>query len=183
MKNKALFLDRDGIINVDHGYVHKPEDFEFVEGIFELCQLAIKKGYQIFVITNQAGIARGYYDVATFESLSSWMVNEFAKQAITITKVYFCPHHPTKGVNQFVMSCDCRKPEPGMILKAQQDFSIDLKDSIFIGDKISDMQAAKNSGIETRILVDSRYTDESPSEKVEGVMRIKQLQQAHKFVR
>ena len=182
MMNKALFLDRDGIINVDHGYVHKPENFEFVEGIFELCQRAIEKGYQIFVITNQAGIARGYYDVATFETLSKWMVNEFAKHKVTISKVYFCPHHPTKGVNDFVMSCKCRKPEPGMINQAKEEYAITLMESIFIGDKISDMQAAYNAGIKSRILVDSRYTNESPSEHIEGVIRINELKQAIEFI-
>ena len=182
MMNKALFLDRDGIINVDHGYVHKAEDFEFLEGIFELCQRAMEKGYQIFVITNQAGIARGYYDIATFEILSNWMVNEFNKHKVTITKVSFCPHHPTKGINNFVMPCECRKPEPGMINQAQKEYGITLADSIFIGDKVSDMQAANNAGIKSRILVDSRYTQESPTDKLEGVIRINELKQAIEYI-
>lgn len=183
MMNKALFLDRDGIINVDHGYVHKVEDFEFVDGIFDLCRLAIAKGYQIFVITNQAGIARGYYDKATFEALSQWMVRAFAHQGIIIAKVYYCPHHPTKGVNEFVMPCDCRKPEPGMIIQAQQEFSIALADSIFIGDKISDMQAASNAGIECRILVDSSYNSNADSDEIEGVIRVNKLEQVSKFIK
>ena len=181
--NKALFLDRDGIINVDHGYVHKIEDFEFVDGIFELCQLAITKGYQIFVITNQAGIARGLYDIAMFEKLSQWMVAAFAGHGIAISKVYYCPHHPSKGVNDFVMSCQCRKPEPGMILQAQQEFSIDIKESIFIGDKISDMQAANNAGVECKILLDSRYTKGQSVEKVDGVNRINELTEANAFIK
>ena len=166
--SKALFLDRDGIINIDHGYVYKIEDFEFVEGIFDLCRLAIDKGYQIFVITNQAGIARGY---------------AFAEQGITITKVYYCPHHPSKGVNEFVMSCDCRKPEPGMIKQAQQEFAIDLMESVFVGDKVSDMQAASKAGIKTRILVDSRYTNEPLSEEISGVIRVDELKQTNKFIK
>ncbi|TWX62975.1 D-glycero-beta-D-manno-heptose 1,7-bisphosphate 7-phosphatase [Colwellia sp. C1TZA3] len=180
---KALFLDRDGIINIDHGYVHKIEDFEFIDGIFQLCQLATAKGYQIFVITNQAGIARGYYDQATFEALSQWMVNAFAEQAITIAKVYYCPHHPTKGVNKFVMPCNCRKPEPGMIIQAQQEFSVALAESIFIGDKVSDMQAASNAGIKCRILVNSCYTDKASLEQIEGVNRVNKLEQASKFIK
>ncbi|MFT6693094.1 MAG: D-glycero-D-manno-heptose 1,7-bisphosphate phosphatase [Colwellia sp.] len=180
---KALFLDRDGIINIDHGYVHKIEDFEFIDGIFELCRLAIAKGYQIFVITNQAGIARGYYDQATFEALSQWMVNAFAEQAITIAKVYYCPHHPIEGVNEFVMPCHCRKPEPGMIIQAQQEFSLTLAESVFIGDKVSDMQAASNAGIKFRILVNSRYTDEASSEQIKGVNRVNKLEQASKFIK
>ncbi len=181
--NKALFLDRDGIINVDHGYVHKIEDFEFVDGIFELCSLAIAKGYQIFVITNQAGIARGFYDRETFETLSQWMVSAFAKKGITIAKVYYCPHHPSKGINEFVMSCKCRKPEPGMILQAKKEFFVDLATSIFIGDKISDMQAAKNAGIESRILLESCYTEKSSKDQTEGVNRITNLKQAIKFIK
>ena len=98
---KALFLDRDGIINIDHGYVHKIDNFDFVEGIFELCKVAKKAGYSIFVITNQAGIARGYYSVADFEVLTKWMVGEFKKREIDIQHVYYCPHHFEKGVNQY----------------------------------------------------------------------------------
>ncbi|WP_077284870.1 D-glycero-beta-D-manno-heptose 1,7-bisphosphate 7-phosphatase [Cognaticolwellia aestuarii] len=181
--NKALFLDRDGIINVDHGYVHKIEDFEFVDGIFDLCRLAVSKGYQIFVITNQAGIARGYYDKVTFETLSNWMVDVFNDQGITVSKVYYCPHHPSKGVNEFVMPCNCRKPEPGMIIQAQQEFSLDLTESIFIGDKPSDMQAASNAGIKTRILIDSRYTNEPHKVQLSDIIKLDALNQASNYLK
>lgn len=180
--NKALFLDRDGIINVDHGYVHKSEDFEFVDGIFDLCQLAMDKGYKIFVITNQAGIARGYFDIATFEKLSRWMVKAFAEQNVVIEKVYFCPHHPSSGVNEYVMPCQCRKPAPGMILQAQEEFAIDIKNSLLIGDKISDIQAAENAGIENKILVDSRYSHKASTDEISGLHKITQLSQAHEFI-
>lgn len=172
---KALFLDRDGIINIDHGYVHKIEDFEFVEGIFELCQLAVAKGYDIFVITNQAGIARGLYTVADFNTLTSWMSEQFKKQGITIQEVFYCPHHPTKGINEFKMSCQCRKPAPGMILQAQEKYTIDLEQSIFIGDKPSDMQAAEAAGISNRILVASRYLIE---ESENGAQQLDQTNQS-----
>lgn len=180
--SKALFLDRDGIINIDHGYVHKIEDFEFVDGIFELCKRAIDKGYQIFVITNQAGIARGMYDIPTFEKLSKWMVAAFAEQNIEISKVYFCPHHPLKGVNEFVMSCQCRKPEPGMIIQAQQEFGVNLAKSIFIGDKLSDMQAADNAGIDCKILMNSRYVDKQVAEQIAGTIEIQSLTEALAYV-
>lgn len=157
---KALFLDRDGIINVDHGYVHKIADFEFVEGIFELCRLAQAREFEIFVITNQAGIARGYYNIDAFEKLTSWMTAEFYQQGIKITEVFYCPHHPTKGVNEYKCQCKCRKPAPGMIFQAQKKYQIDLKSSIFIGDKISDMQAAEAAGISQRILVASDYHED-----------------------
>jgi len=157
---KALFLDRDGIINTDFGYVHKPADFEFISGIFDLCRYAQDMGYHIYIITNQAGIARGYYTVEDFHSLTQWMVAEFKKENVVISDVYFCPHHPEKGSSEYVKKCKCRKPEPGMILKAQKEHELDLAHSIFIGDKVSDMQAAEAAGIHNKVLVESRYHSE-----------------------
>jgi len=157
---KALFLDRDGIINLDHGYVYRKEDFEFVPDIFDLCRLAANKGYEIIVITNQAGIARGYYQIADFEDLTHWMKQEFKKEGVFISDVFHCPHHPTKGNNEYKQECQCRKPHPGMILQAQEKHGINLKQSIFIGDKVSDMQAAEAAGIHNRILVASQYNDD-----------------------
>ena len=145
---KALFLDRDGVINVDYNYVYKIDEFEFVDGIFELCKQKQDEGYLIFVITNQAGIARGFYTEADFSKLTTWMCERFKAKGVIITKVYFCPHHP-----DFNISCECRKPNPGMILQAQREFNIDLKNSLLIGDKQSDLDAGQNAGIENLILV------------------------------
>jgi len=155
---KALFLDRDGIINVDHGYVHKKDDFDFIEGIFELCTTAIEKSYDIFVVTNQAGIARGLYTVSDFEKLTAWMQDVFIKHGIKLSKVYFCPHHPSKGNNEYKKNCKCRKPEPGMIIQAEQEFNLDLANSILIGDKASDILAAQNAGVGKQVLVESQYS-------------------------
>jgi len=157
--NKALFLDRDGIINIDHGYVYQPENFEFVEGIFELCRDASSKGYSIIVITNQSGIARGKYTEDDFYSLSAWMIQQFKSNDVIITDIYFCPHHPNKGIGNYLKKCHCRKPKPGLILQASNEHDINLKESIFIGDKVSDMQAAEAAGIENRILVAGKYED------------------------
>jgi len=159
--NKALFLDRDGIINVDHGYVYQKENFKFVDGIFELCNKAIQLNYKIVVITNQAGIARGYYSEEDFFKLTAWMKTEFLKHNIKILDVFYCPHHPDKGINEFGIKCDCRKPAPGMILQAQSQYQLNLAESIFIGDKLSDMLAANNAGISQRILVSSQYHQEN----------------------
>jgi D-glycero-D-manno-heptose 1,7-bisphosphate phosphatase len=156
---KALFLDRDGIINVDHGYVYRQEEFEFIDDIFAVCLDALAKGYEIFVITNQSGIARGKYTVKQFEELSLWMTNVFKLKGIAISDVYHCPHHPDKGLGEYLKACDCRKPEPGMLLLAGKEHNIDLENSIFIGDKISDMQAAENAGIKNRILLVAQYND------------------------
>jgi D-glycero-D-manno-heptose 1,7-bisphosphate phosphatase len=150
VKNKALFLDRDGVINIDKGYVHKIEDFEFIEGIFDLCKSYQDKGYLIIVITNQAGIARGYYTEEDFLKLSEWMKKEFAKRNVIITDIFYCPHHP-----DFTGECECRKPKPGMILKAAKKYNIDLSESILIGDKITDIEAGKRAGIRFNYLIDN----------------------------
>jgi D-glycero-D-manno-heptose 1,7-bisphosphate phosphatase len=148
MKNKALFLDRDGTVNVEKNYVFRIEDFEFREGIFELVYDFFKRGYLIFVITNQAGIARGLYTHEAFQILNDWMVDQFSVHGITISGVFYCPHHP-----DFDGECDCRKPKPGMILKAKEQFNLELKNSFLIGDKISDIQAGLNAGIGTNYLI------------------------------
>lgn len=147
-KVKAVFLDRDGVINIDHGYVHEINNFDFIPGVFEACDRFKKLGYKIFVVTNQAGIARGYYSEAQFSSLSAWMVNEFQLKGVSIEKVYHCPHHP-----KYSGMCKCRKPEPGMIFTAKSEFQIDLSESIMVGDKVSDIQAAKAAGVGRAFLV------------------------------
>lgn len=162
--NKALFLDRDGIINVDHGYVYKPEEFEFTPEIFDICKKAQELDFKIFVITNQSGIARGYFNEQDFEKLSHWMVEQFKQKNIVIEEVFYCPHHPTKGNNEYVRVCDCRKPAPGLIFQAQKKYNIDLQHSVFLGDKVSDMKAANNAGIKRRILLVGQYGDDSQIE-------------------
>lgn len=146
--NKGLFLDRDGVINVDKNYVYKIEDFEFIDSIFEIALEYQKKGFLIFVITNQAGIARGFYTEKGFIDLTNWMADKFKEKGVIVTKVYFCPHHP-----DFTGECQCRKPNPGMILQAQREFDIDLVNSVLIGDKQSDIQAGKNAGISNLYLI------------------------------
>jgi len=145
---KALFLDRDGVVNKEKNYLYEIEDFEFIEGVFETCKFFQNKGYLIIVITNQAGIARGKYSENDFFNLTDWMLKEFKKKDIYISKVYHCPHHPN-----FSGECECRKPKPGMILEAKKDFNIDLKNSILVGDKNSDIEAGLNAGIQNLFLI------------------------------
>ncbi|RXI37887.1 D-glycero-beta-D-manno-heptose-1,7-bisphosphate 7-phosphatase [Arcobacter cloacae] len=145
-KKKIIFLDRDGVINHDHGYVYEIEKFEFIDGVFDACKYFISLGYEIIVITNQSGIGRGYYTQDDFLTLTNWMIKEFNKNEIEILKVYFCPHSPSED-------CDCRKPKIGMITQSLNDFSIDLQNSWLIGDKISDIQTAINANIPNRILI------------------------------
>ena len=175
---KAQFLDRDGIINVDHGYVYKKEEFEFVEDIFSVCIDAQNKGYEIFVITNQSGIARGKYTVDQFAELTQWMLGEFKSRGVEISDVYYCPHHPDKGLGDYKMSCNCRKPEPGMIMLAASEHKIDLGNSIFIGDKVSDIQAAERAGIKNRIILIDKYEDDQTIKAV----RIDEIKHASLYI-
>ena len=151
--NKALFLDRDGVVNVEKDYLCDIEDFEFIEGIFNLCMYYQNLGYIIIVVTNQSGIARGYYSEHKLSVLTSWMEKEFEKYAIEIKKVYFCPHHP-----EISGDCECRKPKPGMLLNAAREFDIDLKNSIIIGDKERDIEAGINAGLTETYLFDEKST-------------------------
>jgi D-glycero-D-manno-heptose 1,7-bisphosphate phosphatase len=140
--NKALFLDRDGVINVDKVHVYLKEDFEFSEGIFKLCRKYLDKGYMILVITNQAGIAKGIYTEEDYIKLTDWMIEQFRDRDIKISKVYHCPHHPEiDGI------CNCRKPDPGMILQAVKEFDLDISQCILVGDKESDLEAGRRAGI------------------------------------
>ena len=141
-KQKALFLDRDGTINVEKNYVYKIDDFEFQPGIFELIRQYQDNGFLIFVITNQSGIARGFYSEKDFEILNDWMIEKFNSERIKITKVYYCPHHP-----EITGSCICRKPKVGMIRQAIEQFNISAVNSVLIGDKKRDILAGENAGI------------------------------------
>ncbi len=151
---KAAVLDRDGVINEDFGYVGKIEDFKFKEGIFELLKLLQELGFTLFIVTNQSGIARGYYTEDDFYKLTQWMIEEFKKLGIEIKDVRFCPHHP-----DITGECECRKPKPGMILDLSEKYGIDLKNSIMIGDSNRDIEAAINAGIKKTYLVENSLFD------------------------
>jgi D-glycero-D-manno-heptose 1,7-bisphosphate phosphatase len=152
-KSKALFLDRDGVVNVERGYVHSREQFHFQEGIYELCRAVQTLGYLLLVVTNQAGIARGYYSEPEFLELTEWMIHQFAEQQIQIAHVYYCPYHPVHGNGRYKYDSPDRKPKPGMLLRARADFDLDLSSSVLIGDKLSDMYAARAAGVGTKILL------------------------------
>lgn len=147
MANKALFLDRDGVINVDKHHVYRIEDCEFVNGIFDLCRKAKQEGYLIIVVTNQAGIAKGKYTEEDYFKFRDYVHAEFEKQGCAIDAEYFCPYHTEAVVEKYRRDSEDRKPNPGMILKAQKDFDIDLSKSILIGDKQSDIDAGESAGV------------------------------------
>ena len=164
---RALFLDRDGVINVDHGYVCRPEEFEFIEGIFSLCRAAQEHGYCLFVVTNQAGIGRGYYNEQEFRAVTDWMCRQFATQRVKIEQVYFCPFHPEHGLGEYRRESEFRKPGPGMILQATREHGIDLATSALIGDKISDIKAGRSAGVGLNILYHPGHeTTKNPSDGI-----------------
>lgn len=148
----ALFLDRDGVVNVDHAYVYRKEDIEFIDGIFDLCRHAKQLGYLIFIITNQAGIGRGYYTEQEFAELTRWMCNIFMNENAAIDKVYFCPTHPEQAVGKYRTESSFRKPAPGMILLAAREFNVNLQNSVLLGDKLSDIEAGIAAGVGTNLL-------------------------------
>ena len=152
-RNKALLLDRDGVINTEKGYVHRRQDFHFREGIFDLCRAAQILRYLPVVVTNQAGIARGYYTESEFGELTDWMLQEFAQHGVSIARVYYCPYHPVYGIGKYKYDSADRKPKPGMLLQARTDLNLDLTASILIGDKLSDIEAGTAAGVGTNILL------------------------------
>lgn len=152
MKHRALFLDRDGVINHDNGYVIKKEDFIFVDGIFELVAKAKALGYLVVVVTNQAGIGRGYYSESDFHELMNWVRSQFKVSLGDLDAVYFCPYHPDYGTGHYRRHSPCRKPAPGMLLTAISEWEIDPSCSVLVGDKVTDIQAGLAAGINTNLL-------------------------------
>jgi len=150
MTIKTIFLDRDGVINKEKNYLFKISEFEFIDGIFDACRYFISINFNIIVITNQSGIERGLYTEIDFNKLNIWMINEFKKNNVEILDVFHCPHVTTSN-------CNCRKPKPGMLLEAQIKHEIDLSKSWMIGDKESDIKAAKSAGINKTILLRSGH--------------------------
>jgi D-glycero-D-manno-heptose 1,7-bisphosphate phosphatase len=153
MSGRALFLDRDGVVNVEVGYLHRPEDVRFVDGIFALCRTAAGLGYRLIVVTNQAGIARGFYTEADFHALMDFMQNELRAQGVELDAVYFCPFHPEHGVGEYKREHEDRKPGTGMLRRGAHDFDINLSESVMVGDRCSDIAAANSAGLRQSFLI------------------------------
>jgi D-glycero-D-manno-heptose 1,7-bisphosphate phosphatase len=163
MPIKAIFLDRDGIINKEVGYLHKIKDFEFIDGVFDACFYFQSLGYKMIVVTNQSGIARDYYNEDDFHIVNNWMLEQFNNQGINILDVFFCPHGPES-------TCNCRKPKPGMFVQANNQHDIDMGRSWMIGDKETDAQAANAAGIQNTILVKSGHTIDEKNSKAKFIL-------------
>lgn len=147
MKAKAVFLDRDGTLNVDVDYLYRIEDLRWMEEAKEAIAYLNAEGYKVFVITNQSGIARGYYTIEQMEELHKHMAEEIAACGGRIEKFYYCPHHKEGKVAEYAVDCDCRKPKPGMLLQAFAENDIDMEASFMVGDSKRDVEAAENAGI------------------------------------
>ena len=150
MTLKTIFLDRDGVINKEVNYLHKIDDFKFIDGIFNSCNHFQSLGYKIIIISNQSGIERGYFNDNAYHILTSWMLKQFKLNGIVILDTYYCPHLPET-------MCNCRKPKTGMLEMANKTHGIDFKNSWLIGDKETDIQAAHTVGIKNTILVKSGH--------------------------
>lgn len=153
MRQRALFLDRDGVVNEEVGYLHRPEDVRFVDGIFSLCRTAIGLGYRLIVVTNQAGIARGYYTEADFELLMVSMRAALQFEGVELDAVYFCPFHPEHGVGEYKREHEDRKPGTGMLRRGAREFGVSLAESVMVGDRCSDIAAANAAGLRQAFLM------------------------------
>jgi D-glycero-D-manno-heptose 1,7-bisphosphate phosphatase len=165
---KAIFLDRDGVINKEKEYLYRINDFEFIDGVFPTLKYFQKKGYLLFIITNQSGINRGFYTIDDFIALNRWMIHEFNKMDIQIAEVYFCPHTPEE-------KCKCRKPKPKMILDAKKEFDLDLENSILIGDKNSDIETGIKAGVHNLFLVTTGHLINENKFNVKIIQNLKEL--------
>ncbi len=159
---KAAFLDRDGVINLDRAYVSRWEDFEFVPGAIDAMRRLKQAGYALVVVTNQSGIARGYYSEAQYQALTAAMQQALADAGVVVDAVYHCPHHPKGEVAKLAIECDCRKPAPGMILRATKELNLSLADSFLVGDKPSDIEAARAAGVGKAYIVQSDNAESGP---------------------
>tara|TARA_B110000008_G_scaffold248003_1_gene259812 strand:- start:707 stop:1234 length:528 start_codon:yes stop_codon:yes gene_type:complete len=168
MALKTIFLDRDGVINEEINYLHKIKDFKFIDGVFEVCKFFEKLGYRIIIITNQSGIARGFYSENDYQNLNNWMLKKFELNGVKILDTFHCPHHPSSN-------CYCRKPKPGMFLEVAKIHDIDYSRSWMVGDKETDIQAANAAGIFNTILVRSGHKiDEFNSKSTHIIDSIKE---------
>lgn len=154
--DRAVFLDRDGTINVEREFLYLPEEFEFIPGAPEAIRLLNDAGFRVIVVTNQSGIARGFYDEAAVDRLHKYIDGKLASIGAKVDAYYFCPHHPEYGAAPYRKSCDCRKPMDGMMRRGATEFALDLASSFMIGDRLVDVEAALKSGC-TPIMVRTGY--------------------------
>jgi D-glycero-D-manno-heptose 1,7-bisphosphate phosphatase len=163
-KPRALFLDRDGVVNVEIGYLHRIEDVEFMPGIVSLCRTAMRLGYRLVVVTNQAGIARGLYSEEQYQELTEWIRGELRREGVDFDAVYHCPYHPEHGIGGYKREHEDRKPGTGMLRRAVREFGVSLEDSVMVGDRCSDIAAANAAGLRQAFLIAGTEDSGCPGE-------------------
>lgn len=154
---KVAFLDRDGVINKEVNYLHKITDFSYTDNCIIGLKKLTKLGFELIIVTNQAGLAKGIFSDADFKLLSEWLLKDLSMKGVVPLDYIFCPHHPNGVVEKYTVNCNCRKPRPGMLTLAQQKYNVNMKNSILIGDKLSDIQAARSAGVGRSYLVESGH--------------------------
>ena len=164
MSERALFLDRDGVVNEEVGYLHRADEVRFVDGIFSLCRTAAGLGYRLIVVTNQAGIARGYYSEADFDVLMEFMRGKLRAEGIELDAVYYCPFHPEHGVGKYKREHEDRKPGTGMLQRGAREFGVELSESVMVGDRCSDVGAANAAGLRQMFLISGTEAGECGGE-------------------
>lgn len=165
-KIKVAFLDRDGVINEEINYLHKIEDFNYTENCVKGLKRLNTLGYKIIIVTNQAGIARGYYNEEQYQTLTAWYIEDLKKNGVDILDVFHCPHHVQGIISELSVKCECRKPKPGMLLSAIKKYNINIDDSIMVGDKVSDVEAGLCVGIKQVYLIKGEYVTSHPNYEV-----------------
>jgi D-glycero-D-manno-heptose 1,7-bisphosphate phosphatase len=179
---RAVFLDRDGTINVEKNYLHKTEDFEFIPGAPEAIKSLKDAGFLVIVVSNQSGIGRGYFDADAVDQLHRHIQGELARLGTSIDAFYFCPHHPDEGLGEYKIVCDCRKGQPGMLLQAAREHDIDLTQSFMVGDKLADIEAGEHAGCQS-LLVLTGYGEFTASKpEVASVEKCQDLTSAARFI-
>ena len=152
---RAVFLDRDGTINVDKRYLYRAEDFEYLDGAVEGLRHLGDMGFILVLITNQSGIARGYYSEDDYKKLDAWLKADLKSKGVTLEKSYFCPHHPSGTVPGYARACECRKPKTGLFWKAAGELGIDMDRSYAIGDRMRDLSICGESGVKGFLITDT----------------------------
>ena len=156
MKNKAVFLDRDGVLNEDSGYTYQLSDLRLLDGVIEGLQSILALDYKVIIITNQSGIARGLFSTDELHIFMNGLISVLLENQINVTDYFYCPHHPKGKLQEYSIKCSCRKPEPSMLFAAEKKHNLDLSKSILIGDKETDILAGQNANLFSNILISSK---------------------------
>jgi D-glycero-D-manno-heptose 1,7-bisphosphate phosphatase len=178
---KAVFLDRDGTINEEKNYLHRVEDFAFIPGVPQAIRRLNEAGYLVIVVTNQSGVARGYFELADVEALHAHVKGLLASEQAHIDGFFICPHHPEAGRGLWRRECDCRKGQPGMLLQAAGELHIDLGRSFMVGDKVADIEAGRRAGC-TPLLVLTGYGTLAVQEIDPSIARFASLVEAVDYI-